>query len=438
MAEGLSPSRVRRLLPALCIASATLLAVVAASTTWVRAQALDTDEWVEQSAQLLEDPAVTDALAVFVVDEIYTALDIQGEFSSILPEDFDGLAGPLSAALRGPATEATQRLVASDRFRATWVTANRVAHQSIVNILRDETRTGVSATDGAVTLELGDLVRVVAADLGLSEGLVDRLPAEAGRVTLIESDQLETAQAAVRVLDFLSWFVLLVVVALYALGVFLARDRIRALRNVGLGLVGAAVFVLIARAVSTRIAIDAIVEDPRGEPAANVVAAVMTGLLRQIAWSGLIYGLVILAFASAMGDRPGAVALRRNLAPFFNATAGAVAGATAVAIVALLWWSPGRAFEGWATGLTLLGLIIGAVVAIRRRTLHEFPDERIDALVDRFRGRFRARPVVPTVSAAGSDTVGTQLESLRMLHDAGELTDSEYAAAKQRVLGVTA
>jgi hypothetical protein len=414
---------------------ATLLAVVAASTTWVRAQALDTDEWVERSTQLLDDPAVTDALAVFVVDEIYTALDVQGEFAAILPEDFEGLAGPLSAALRGPATEATQRLVASDRFRATWITANRVAHQSIVNILRDETRTGVSATDGTVVLELGDLVRVVAADLGLSEGLIDRLPADAGRITLVESDQLETAQAAVRVLDFLSWFMLLVVVALYALGVFLARDRIRALRNVGLGLAGAAVFVLIVRAVSTRIAIDAIVEDPRGEPAANVIALVMTGLLRQIAWSGLIYGLVILAFALAMGDRPGAVALRRNLAPFFNASGTAVAGATAVAIAALLWWSPGRAFEGWVTGLTLLGLIIGAVVAVRRRTLAEFPDAGVDGLVDRIRGRFGSRSAAPAAAGSGADGLGTQLQSLRALHDAGELSDSEYAAAKQRMLG---
>jgi hypothetical protein len=76
----------------------------------------------------------------------------------------------------------------------------------------------------------------VAADLGLSESLIDRLPADAGRITLIDSDQLEAAQAGVRVLDFLSWFVLLVVVALYALGVFLAADRIRALRNVGIGL----------------------------------------------------------------------------------------------------------------------------------------------------------------------------------------------------------
>lgn len=434
MAEDAVPSKLRRVLPTLCIASATLLAVVAASTTWVRAQALDTDEWVERSTQLLDDPAVTDALAVFVVDEIYTALDIPGEFTSLLPEDFDGLAGPLSAALRGPATEATQRLIASDRFRATWATANRVAHQSIVDILRDETRTGVSATDGTVTLELGDLVRVVAADLGLSQGLIDRLPADAGRITLVESDQLESAQIAVRVLDFLSWFLLLVVVGLYALGVFLARDRIRALRNVGLGLAGAAVFVLIARAVSARIAIDAVVEDPRGEPAANAVALVMTGLLRQIAWSGLIYGLVILAFASVMGDRPGAVSLRRNVAPLFNASGSAVAGATAVAIVALLWWSPGRAFEGWVTGLTLLGLIIGAVVAMRRRTLAEFPDADIDALVGRLRGRFGSRPAVAVGS--GSDDLGSQLESLRVLHDAGELSDSEYTAAKQRVLGV--
>ena len=142
MAEDADRSRVRQLLPTLCIGLATLLAVIAALTTWVRAQALDTDQWVDTSTELLDDPAVTDAVAVFLVDQIYAGLDVESEFASNLPEDFERLAGPLSAALRGPATEAAQRLVASDRFRATWSTANRVAHQSVVNVLRDDTRTG--------------------------------------------------------------------------------------------------------------------------------------------------------------------------------------------------------------------------------------------------------------------------------------------------------
>jgi hypothetical protein len=90
------------------------------------------------------------------------------------------------------------------------------------------------------------------------------------------------------------------------------------------------------------------------------------------------------------------VALRRSLAPLLNAGAGAVAGGTAIAIAALLWWSPGRAFEGWVTGLTLIALVIAAVVAMRRRTLEEFPDTRMEETADRLRARF-----VPRRSAGG-------------------------------------
>ncbi len=227
-------------------------------------------------------------------------------------------------------------------------------------------------------------------------------------------------------LDFLSWFVLLVVVALYALGVFLAADRIRALRNVGLGLIGAGVFLLIARAVSTRIAVDAIVEDPRAEPVANVVAVVMTGLLRQIAWSGVVYGVVLLAFALAMGAtvgchgtaaQPGAVLQRRG---------GAVAGGTALAIAVLLWWSPGQSLRG-----------------LGHRSHVDRPGDH--------RGGGDASPdtasssptLASTMSSIGSDRrcrraasvhplpvdrrrSVSQLESLRALHDAGEISDSEY------------
>ena len=364
------------------IGLATLLAVVSVFSTWVKVQALDTDAWVSLSGQLLDEPEVQSALATYLVDEAYRQLDVAAEVDEALPEDLKGLAPLVAAALRGPATSGVERLIASDQFRATWVSVNRAAHQSLVNILRDETRPGISTTDGTVTLELGELVRVVGQNLGLSDELLDRLPDDVGRVTVFESDELQSAQAAVQILDFLSWFIFLLVVVLYAVAVYISPNRRRiVLRNVGFSLIAAGAFVLIVRLVAVRAIVDSLVENPANRPLATVTAYVSTGLIRQMAWSGLLYGVVIALFAMLLGERSWATSTRRFVAPAFNASNGVVAAGTAMFVVFLMWWSPGRSFEQWYTALTLVFLLVGAVVVLSRATRREFPTTTFDDVI---------------------------------------------------------
>ena len=354
---------------------ATLVAVVSVFSTWVRVQSLDTEAWVELSDQLLEEPQVQDALSAYLTDQLFQQADaITAEIEAALPPDLKGLAGPLTSALRAPAGTVIDQLVSSQRFREGWSRANRASHQQLVSILRDQTGPLVSTANGAVTLDLGELVRQVGDALGLSSDVVGSLPQDAGVVTLFESEQLKTAQTAVQVLDFLSWFLLLVVVALYAAAVYYARDRrLNVLRNVGFSLIGAGVFVLALRAVAVRAVLDAIISNPGNRSFANVSAYVATGLIGQMAWSGIVYGVLIAGFATLLGTRSQARAARRYLAPALNASGGSVAAGTVGIVVLLLWWSPGRAFEDWVGGLTLIALIVGAVVALRRATLREFP-----------------------------------------------------------------
>jgi hypothetical protein len=377
-------------LPAFLVGIATLLMVFATFSVWVQVQALDTDSWVALSDELLDEPEVQAALADFLVDQLYESIDVTGEFESRLPDDFKGLAGPLSAALRGPATGGVESLIGSEQFRATWLAVNRTAHEILVGVLREEQGALVSTADGIVALELGDLVRRVGAEFGLSDDVLDRLPEDAGRVTIFESDDLGAAQDAVRVLDFLSWFLMAVVIVLYVAAVYLATGRrLRVLRNVGLSLVGAGVFVLIARALGVRVALDAIVETPGNQTFASVVADVATALIRQMAWSVIIYGLLIAGFAGLLGTHRRATSIRRFVAPVFNASAGAMTLVTAGLILLLLWWSPGRAFDRWITGLALGCMVIGAVIALRRVVLREFPSvtfhDTAMSVTDRFR-----------------------------------------------------
>ena len=358
--------------PGVIIGIATVLAIVSVFTVWTRSQMLDTDEWVDLSTGLVAEPEVQAALADFLIDSLYERGNISAGVEERLPPELQGLAGFVSGALRDPLTAGVERLLGSERFQTLWETANRAAHETLVNILRDETRTGITTAEGAVALELRPMVVSIGERLGVSTERLDQIPEDAGQIVIFESDDLDAAQQAVRVLDFLSWFIAVVVLALYALAVYLARGRRRqVLGTIGWSLVGVGVVVLLAQAVARRVLLDALVENPANRSAADIATGVATGLLRQMGWAALIYGILIVAFAWLLGDHRWAVAIRRVMTPVFDLSAGAVAGGTAVLLLVLWAWSPGRVFESWATGLTFVGLVIAAIVVLRQRVRAE-------------------------------------------------------------------
>jgi hypothetical protein len=353
-----------RWFPATLVVVATILAVVTTMTTWARTQALDTDQWVEVSSELLNEPEVQEALALYLADELFTTIDVAAELESRLPENLAGLAGPLAGALRGPATDGIEQIIASSRFQSVWQTANRVAHEAAVRILRDDTRDSVSTAGGAIVLDLGAAVRNLGEQIGIPEAALDRLPDDVGQITVIQSDELSDVQDAVKVLDFTSWFLYIVIVAMYAAAVYLAVGRRRQmLRSVGISLIIAGLSVLLIRAIGIRTSVEAFVEDATNKPLAELVASVMTVLLRQMAWTGVVYGLLIIAVAALLGPSRWAVATRRWIAGVTESTA-AVVGVCFGAVLLLLWWSPGGAFDRWITALVLVGLVIGAIVAV--------------------------------------------------------------------------
>lgn len=353
-----------RWLPTLLVVLATILAVVSTLTTWVRTQALDTDQWVEVSSELLNEPEVQEALALYISDELFTTIDVEAALESRLPENLTGLAGPLAGALRGPATDGIEKIIASSRFQTVWETANRVAHEAAVKILRDDTRESVSTADGAIELDLGTAVRNLGEQIGIPAAALDRLPEDAGQITIVQSDELAAAQNAVKVLDFTSWFLFIVVVAMYAAAVYLAAGRRRQmLRSVGIALIVGGLLLLVIRGIGIRTSVEMFVEDATNKPLATLVASVLTVLLRQMAWTGVVYGLLIVAFATLLGPYRWAIAARRWIAGVTESTA-AVVGVCFVAVLLLLWWSPGGAFDRWVTALVLVGLVIGAIVTL--------------------------------------------------------------------------
>jgi hypothetical protein len=381
------------------IVVATLIAIASVLTTWVDRQMLDEQSWRDASAELIEEPAVREALSVYLVDELYDNVDVAAALDERLPADLKPLAGTLAGALRQPATDAVDRLLDRPRVQQLWVEASSLAQQKLVNVLEDKTGHGISTGDGVVTLDLGEIVSELGSDLGISQSTLDRIPPDAGVITVMRSDQLAAAQSAVKALRVLSAVLFVLVLALYALAVYLAHGERRAtLRNVGWALVVVGLVTLLARRVTGNYAVDALTS-PASRDAGERAWLIGSSILAQIGWAAIVYGAVIVLGAVLAGPTAPATAVRRRLSPVLNEQPGIAWAAVGGGYLLLVLWGPTHALRAlW--GIALLGALLAlAVVALRRQTLREFPGAE-GAPVEA-----RVSQAAPVVGAGNGETV---------------------------------
>jgi hypothetical protein len=355
------------------IVLASVVAIGASMNAWLNRQLLDTDNWVDASDQILEEPAVRAALSTYLVNELFSYVDVSAQLEDRLPDSLQILAGPISQALRQPAIDGVDRLLATPKVQAAWSEANRLAHQTLVRILEDDTRDGVSTTDGVVTLQLGTLVTELGMQIGLPTSVLDRIPPDAGTIVVADSRELADAQQAVQVVKVMSVFLLIVVIVLYAAAVFIASDRRVALRNAGLAIIVSALALLVARKIGVSYITDSIERADTVKQAARAVALIGTGILNEIAWTGFAIGFLMLVYALLVGPTRAAYASRRGLSPILTNRFTAWVLALAILVLVVLI-TPGTGVQTWIGRATLLVLVIVGVERLHAQTRREHPD----------------------------------------------------------------
>jgi hypothetical protein len=340
-------------------------------TTWVDRQMLDNQAWEDASADLIEDQQVRDSLSVYLVDQLYGNVDVADGLEERLPTNLKPLAGTLAGALRQPATEAVDRLLDSPRIQQLWINASSTAQQKLTNVLENETGAGITTGNGVVTVDLGELVKSLGAELGLPATALDRIPPDAGQLEVMRSDQLGAAQAGVRAVRVLSTWLLVLVLALYALAIFLARGaRRETLRNVGCAFVLVGLAILVVRRLAGNYAVDALAQ-PASQDSGNRVWLISTSILAQIGWAAIFYGTVMALGALLAGPHRAAIAVRGWIAPTLNERQALAWAAVAAVYLALVAWGPTHALRTlWGIAL-LAALIAGGIVALRQQTLRE-------------------------------------------------------------------
>jgi hypothetical protein len=184
-----------------------------------------------------------------------------------------------------------QGAIDSPTFRATWVQANRTAHEQLIAVLED--RSNVALDDqGRVTIELGTVLTTIAQDLA-SRGLIDadQVPDVQASIPVMDADQLAELRRAYNLLQALGFWLPVFWAASVLLALLLARRRLAAASKLAI----ASLLMVGVFAVGLAFARDSVTEDlPDPEVAQAVWDVVVASLWRAIEVIAVVLAVVAL------------------------------------------------------------------------------------------------------------------------------------------------
>jgi len=439
----------------------SVLAFLSVFAIWTERQALNTDDWVDTSGRLIQDPTIREAVGDYLVDQLYENVDVEEELSDILPGETKDLAGPISGGLRQVAGDGANRVLETSTAQELWRGANRTAHEELIAVLEEKEGT-VSTEEGEVSLNLGSLVTNLADQVGIGADLAEKLPPDAGRFTILKSDQLKTAQDIVVAIKGLALVLSLLTFLCFGLAIYLAREeRWVTVLFCGVGLIAAGFAVIVAREISGGIVVDQLVVEESARPAAESAWSIGTSLMTSIATTAIVIGVLFGIAGWLASPTSSARSTRRFVAPVLREYPAYVYAALAILVGIYFIQAPTQNLRSFLTTLVIAGLAAFGIHELRKQAAEEFPDAEYGDFFGRTKERMvgavkdanlgerasklrlpemrkpeaEAGPSEAPTQALDDDTRIARLERLATLHEKGILDDEELAAEKARVLG---
>lgn len=475
------------------IVLATILAVVSIFAVWANRQVLTPTNWATTSSKLLEDNAIRTQTAQFITDQIYSNVNVQGEIKKALPTEAEILAGPAADALRGVAQDGIAKALGTAPVQSLWKAANQTLAEQLVNVVDEKNTQFLQFSGNDIKLDLRPAVINLAAKFGLSTQ-AQKIPPGAAEVPVFSSKEIGNVRSVAKALSGGALILPLLSLLFYAAAVMIATGRRRkVLIRIGWSLIIGSLVVLAARNIVGGIVVDSVVTTAAARPAGQATWDIASSMLKGVATNTIVIAVVFLLVLMVAGPRKGAVAIRQWAAPWLNDKPAVAYGVIYAVSLLILIWGPIPATREWIPVLLFLGLVGLGTWALSRQTSVEFPDASAEAQTEAFRrgwdslrsrfaagvttgargareaaGQVRARvsaaktsdgqrapapqspaspqeeptEEIPAAEAAVTEPLATAEESriaaierLVSLRDSGALTDEEFTAEKQRVLG---
>jgi hypothetical protein len=446
----------------------SVLAFLSVFAIWTERQALNTDDWVATSDELIQDPTIRAAVGDYLVDQLYENVDVEAELKDILPGDTKDLAGPAAGGLRQVAGDGADRVLETATAQTLWADANRSAHEQLISVLEDK-GDAVSTEEGTVSLNLGSLLTNLADQVGFGQDLAEKLPADAGQIEILRSDELKTAQNIATAIKGLALVLSILTFAAFAGAIYLSRDgRWVTVLVSGIGLVAAGFAVIVFRQIAGGIVVDQLVVTESAKPAGEAAWSIATSLMTSIATTVIVIGLLFALAGWLASPTASARATRRMIAPTLRLHVAYVYAGLALIVCFYFLSGPTQGLRSFLTTLIVAGMAAFGIHELRKQTAEEYPDaeygdvfggtkDRVvsavkDANIGERVGEQASKLRLPEVRRPGAgegaaeaptavlppndeDARLARLERLASLREKGVLTDEEFAAEKSRLLG---
>jgi hypothetical protein len=420
--------RWRSIVARLLVVLGIVFLVISLLSNFVKREALDKDNFRTTAEQLIANDNVRNQIAAQMVETLYANVDVSNQLQDQLPNNLQSLAGPIAGISRGVADRGAQEVLSRPRVQKIFVGAASAAQQTLVKVLENNSQV-VDTTDGNVVLNIRDLVLQLGDQFQIVNNLDKRLPADAGQITILKSDQLDTAQNITQWLKAVADWIWALVIVCWAVAVWLVPGRRRReVRAIAVGVAIAGVLLLIIRSVAGGYIVDKVIVTESVKPAVSDVWGIVTDSLAAAAWNCIAVGLIALLGIWLMGPGRQAIAARRELGPRLRRPEVAWP-AFAILLLLLLWILP---IQDWKNAVIIVVLAIIGFEVLRRQVVREAPVVATgSALAAGAREKFSG---VRESFARPAPSRADELERLAQLHAAGALTDEEFAAAKAALL----
>jgi hypothetical protein len=350
-------SKVRAVFAGLLGVLAIIALVASVVTVWARNTVFNSQKVAHAVDVALQDPAVTSAAGVYLTNQIFTAVDMNGIVTGVLPAPLDRLAPAIVGGVQSRVEEAMGNLLSRPKVRALVVGIVEKAHARLMRVLRgDGLMNGVTIKNGVVSVNLLPLIGLgldQVHNLGLLEGVtlpaftIDGdpavqiaalstalhrdLPSDFGQLVVYRSDALAnadetvaTAQRALVVAKRAMYLILALTVVLLVATVMVANRRRRAVAVLALaaGVMMILTHVALRRAVER---IPAFLVRPGAKAAAiNTVNTLASGLFTLVTVLAIV-GLVIAVGLWITGPTARAASLRSAAGSAGSSAGGLVA-----------------------------------------------------------------------------------------------------------------
>lgn len=330
VAKPRRPSRTRGIIVWVLLIFSLFGIVLSGVTIWAHYTVLNTDGYIKVVGPVAKDPAAIKELSTYIAGQVVTATNLEARTKSVLPAQAGFLAGPITMQVNQFVADATDKILSTPQAYKIWIEVNRIAHQSIVDVLRGK---GKYAYVQGNTVKLNTLPLVSQVLVWVSGKLPGALsskvnppviapgtpadqsiqqvsawlggrplPADFGQITLLTNSSLKTAQTAVRVFDALVVVLPIVTLLLIAATIWLSRHRRLTAIELGIGVVVALVLTHVIVNQLTKALIDQVKAGNTKEVVTNVVKAAFGPLTTITIWL-IVLGAILAVVAWLVGRR---------------------------------------------------------------------------------------------------------------------------------------